>query len=94
LSQTFGLHTADNQPQNAAAAISATQQIANAIHIVVTFNFRFLCALRTQLGHRAMFENLHTGRHREMWSQRDCCSEGGSQIKPADRRSGGHQCWL
>jgi hypothetical protein len=41
LSPTFGLHTADNQPQNAAAAINARQQIANAIHIVVTFNFRY-----------------------------------------------------
>jgi hypothetical protein len=43
LSLTFGLHTADNQPQNAAATISATPQIASASHIVVTFNFRF-CA--------------------------------------------------
>jgi hypothetical protein len=32
---------ADNQPHNAAATISARQKIANAIHIVVTFNFRF-----------------------------------------------------
>jgi hypothetical protein len=37
------VHTADNQPQNAAAPINATQQIASASHIVVTFNFRF-CA--------------------------------------------------
>jgi len=43
LSQTFGLHTVDNQPQHAAAPISARQQIASAVHIVVTFNFRF-CA--------------------------------------------------
>jgi hypothetical protein len=31
----------DSQPHNAAATISARQQIASAIHIVVTFNFRF-----------------------------------------------------
>jgi hypothetical protein len=31
LSPTFGLHTVDNQPQNAAATISARQQIAKAI---------------------------------------------------------------
>jgi hypothetical protein len=30
-----------DQPPNAAAAISATPQIASVIHIVVTFNFRF-----------------------------------------------------
>jgi hypothetical protein len=30
-----------DQRQNATAAISARQQIASAIHIVVTFNFRF-----------------------------------------------------
>jgi hypothetical protein len=41
LSQTFGLHTADNQPQHAAAMISARQKIARVSHIVVTFNFRF-----------------------------------------------------
>jgi hypothetical protein len=41
LSQTFGLHTVDNQPHNAAATISARQNIASASHIVVTFNFRF-----------------------------------------------------
>jgi hypothetical protein len=44
LSQIFGLLTADNQPHNAAAPISARQQIASASHIVVTFNFRF-CGL-------------------------------------------------
>jgi hypothetical protein len=53
---------ADNQPQNAAAAINARQQIANAIHIVVTFNFRYgahnglnsdiaACPKRTKLRH-------------------------------------------
>jgi hypothetical protein len=41
LSQTFGLHTADKQPHNAGATISARQTIASASHIVVTFNFRF-----------------------------------------------------
>jgi hypothetical protein len=30
-----------SQPQNAAAPINATQQIASASHIAVTFNFRF-----------------------------------------------------
>jgi hypothetical protein len=30
-----------SQPQQAAATINARQQIANAIHIVVRFNFRF-----------------------------------------------------
>lgn len=41
ISPTSGLQTADSQPQNAAAAINARQQIANAIHIVVRFNIRF-----------------------------------------------------
>jgi hypothetical protein len=37
----FSLHVADSQLNNAAAPISARQKIANAIHIVVTFDFRF-----------------------------------------------------
>jgi hypothetical protein len=52
LSPTSGLHTTDNQPQHAAATISARRKIASAIHIVMTFNFRF-CAqngLKSDIG--------------------------------------------
>jgi hypothetical protein len=75
------------------APISARQQIASAIHIVVTFNFRF----GTHYGRKsdiAPCPKRAMNRHRDPSHQKKKPPEGGSQIKPADRRSGGHQCWL
>jgi hypothetical protein len=65
-----------SQLQNAAAPINATQQIASASHIVVTFNFRF-CA--------------HTGLNSDIAACPSCANKIGSRAHSFDHFVGGSQ---